>query len=128
MVSIKVLPPSFDNDVLKLETYLQNNTLTLKDFKELLNLYKAGISYYNNREETKKNVFVSKYKYVLSAPYVVNMMKQSTSRYLFLSLVSQRGGIHTKDLKHNWQKPKQIMKWKKQYKNILANSKYWNVA
>lgn len=80
----KELPTNFDQDVIILEEGLRTCTLTFKSFRELLNLYKIGISYYTNTEknDTRKHEFISKYKYALNDPYIVQSMKKSASRFV----------------------------------------------
>jgi len=84
MESAEGLPLNFEQDVIVLEEGLRTCTLTFKNFKELLNLYKIGIEHYTKKErnETKKNEFTSKYKYALNDPYVVQLMKKSASRFV----------------------------------------------
>lgn len=94
MDCVEELPSNFEQDVLILEEGLRMCTLTFRSFSELLNLYKQAISYYVNiqKSDTKKNEFISKYKYALNDPYILQLVKRSASRYTTGSLVATRRG------------------------------------
>jgi hypothetical protein len=88
MESVEGLPLNFDQDVMVLEEGLRTCTLNFKTLKELFNLYKIGIEYYTKeRNETRKIEFTSKYKYALNDPYVVQLMKKSVSRFVWMLMV-----------------------------------------
>ena len=70
----------YDKESKKYEEHLRNKTITVSELIILLKLYKDAADYYTNRNEPRKNDFLSKYKYTLENTYVVNLMKSNIPR------------------------------------------------
>eukprot|EP00826_Nyctotherus_ovalis_P010147 TRINITY_DN12699_c0_g1_i17.p1 TRINITY_DN12699_c0_g1~~TRINITY_DN12699_c0_g1_i17.p1 ORF type:complete len:167 (-),score=45.99 TRINITY_DN12699_c0_g1_i17:746-1246(-) len=77
-----VLPKDFKKQVARLEKKLDTETLSINEFRELLEFYKAAISYYTNRNDKLKEDFLNKYKSVFEKPHVIHLMKSNTSKGL----------------------------------------------
>ena len=84
MSSIDTLPLNLDQDITRLEKELFQCTLTVNGLKELLDLYKGAMEYYDDKNYAKKQEYTSKYKYALNTPYIVKLLSKSADRYLYM--------------------------------------------
>ncbi len=101
---VLLLPANFDQQVSKLEKDLKSCTLSIERFRELLDLYKAAITYYTNRNEKRKNEFLSKYKCILENPYATQLMKSRaprsvcTARFFLRELDKKKSSIRAQNV------------------------------